>query len=68
MSRPLTAAKYIDATFDLESLSSIPLNGKIALVTGVTGQDGSYLAELLLSKGYIFWATLMRKGIDFSLV
>jgi GDPmannose 4,6-dehydratase len=52
MSRPLTAAKYIDATFDLESLSSIPLNGKIALVTGVTGQDGSYLAELLLSKGY----------------
>jgi GDPmannose 4,6-dehydratase len=52
MTRPLTAAKYIDATFDLESLSSIPLNGKIALVTGVTGQDGSYLAELLLSKGY----------------
>jgi GDPmannose 4,6-dehydratase len=27
-------------------------NGKIALITGVTGQDGSYLAELLLSKGY----------------
>ena len=26
---------------------------KIALITGVTGQDGSYLAELLLSKGYI---------------
>ena len=26
--------------------------GKIALVTGITGQDGSYLAELLLSKGY----------------
>jgi GDPmannose 4,6-dehydratase len=25
---------------------------KIALVTGVTGQDGAYLAELLLSKGY----------------
>ena len=25
---------------------------KSALVTGVTGQDGSYLAELLLSKGY----------------
>ena len=24
----------------------------IALITGVTGQDGSYLAELLLSKGY----------------
>ena len=26
--------------------------GKKALITGVTGQDGSYLAELLLSKGY----------------
>jgi GDPmannose 4,6-dehydratase len=26
--------------------------GKLALITGVTGQDGSYLAELLLSKGY----------------
>src|SRR5260221_818263 len=26
---------------------------RVALITGVTGQDGSYLAELLLSKGYI---------------
>lgn len=26
--------------------------GKRALITGITGQDGSYLAELLLSKGY----------------
>ena len=26
---------------------------KVALITGITGQDGSYLAELLLSKGYI---------------
>ena len=25
---------------------------KVALITGVTGQDGSYLAELLLEKGY----------------
>lgn len=25
---------------------------KRALITGITGQDGSYLAELLLSKGY----------------
>jgi len=28
------------------------LNNKIALITGITGQDGAYLAELLLSKGY----------------
>ena len=27
-------------------------NGKSALITGITGQDGSYLAELLLDKGY----------------
>lgn len=26
---------------------------KVALITSVTGQDGSYLAELLLEKGYI---------------
>ena len=26
---------------------------KIALITGITGQDGSYLAELLLEKGYV---------------
>ena len=31
---------------------SIPSNGKVALITGITGQDGSYLAELLLAKGY----------------
>lgn len=29
-----------------------PGKGKVALVTGITGQDGSYLAELLLEKGY----------------
>ena len=28
------------------------LNMKKALITGITGQDGSYLAELLLEKGY----------------
>ena len=28
------------------------MNPKIALITGITGQDGSYLAEFLLSKGY----------------
>ena len=29
------------------------MNEKIALITGITGQDGSYLAELLLEKGYV---------------
>jgi GDPmannose 4,6-dehydratase len=31
---------------------NVKANGKKALITGITGQDGSYLAELLLEKGY----------------
>jgi GDPmannose 4,6-dehydratase len=34
--------------------------GKHALVTGITGQDGSYLAELLLGKGYEVWGMVRR--------
>jgi GDPmannose 4,6-dehydratase len=33
--------------------SGQPMTNKVALITGVTGQDGAYLAELLLNKGYI---------------
>ena len=33
---------------------------KSALITGITGQDGSYLAELLLSKGYRVFGTVRR--------
>ena len=28
------------------------MSNKVALITGITGQDGSYLAEFLLEKGY----------------
>jgi GDPmannose 4,6-dehydratase len=35
---------------------------KKALVTGITGQDGSYLAELLLSKGYHVWGIIRRSS------
>lgn len=35
---------------------------KRALVTGITGQDGSYLAELLLSKGYEVYGTIRRSS------
>jgi len=38
---------------------------KRALVTGITGQDGSYLAELLLSKGYIVYG-LVRRSSSFN--
>lgn len=36
---------------------------KKALITGITGQDGSYLAELLLSKGYEVHGTLRRASV-----
>ncbi|MHC4115296.1 MAG: GDP-mannose 4,6-dehydratase [Planctomycetota bacterium] len=35
---------------------------KKALVTGITGQDGSYLAELLLEKGYCVWGIIRRSS------
>ncbi len=36
---------------------------KIALVTGITGQDGAYLAELLLSKGYVVHGIKRRSSL-----
>jgi GDPmannose 4,6-dehydratase len=38
---------------------------KTALITGITGQDGSYLAELLLSKGYDVHGTIRRSSVDY---
>ena len=40
-------------------------NRKVALITGITGQDGSYLAELLLEKGYDVHGTIRRSSTDF---
>ena len=40
-------------------------NRKVALITGITGQDGSYLAELLLSKGYDVHGIIRRSSVDF---
>ncbi|XQA68929.1 GDP-mannose 4,6-dehydratase [Xanthomonas sacchari] len=36
------------------------MNGKKAIITGVTGQDGAYLTELLLGKGYQVYGTYRR--------
>ena len=36
---------------------------KNALITGITGQDGSYLAELLLEKGYKVYGLMRRKSV-----
>lgn len=38
---------------------------KIALITGITGQDGSFLAELLLNKGYDVHGTIRRSSVDY---
>lgn len=39
--------------------------GKRALITGVTGQDGSYLAEFLLDKGYEVYGMIRRSSVDY---
>ena len=36
---------------------------KVALITGINGQDGSYLAEFLLDKGYEVWGTIKRNSV-----
>lgn len=36
------------------------MNNKTAVITGITGQDGAYLAELLLEKGYTVYGTYRR--------
>lgn len=41
------------------------MDKKVALITGITGQDGSYLAELLLGKGYEVHGTIRRSSVDF---
>src|ERR1700748_2055783 len=40
------------ACADYRPIWRILVERKVALITGVTGQDGAYLAQLLLSKGY----------------
>ena len=36
---------------------------KVALITGINGQDGSYLSEFLLEKGYEVWGILKRNSV-----
>ena len=41
------------------------MDKKVALITGITGQDGSYLAEFLIEKGYEVHG-LMRRSSSFN--
>lgn len=43
--------------------ANVPVSNKKALVTGITGQDGSYLAELLISKGYEVHGIIRRSSL-----
>jgi len=49
----------LEKYFNLLSNNSM----KVALITGVTGQDGSYLAELLLQKGYLVHGLKRRSSL-----
>lgn len=44
-------------------MSNIKSKQKVALITGITGQDGAYLAELLLEKGYIVHGIKRRASL-----
>jgi GDPmannose 4,6-dehydratase len=39
------------------------VTAKVALITGITGQDGAYLAELLLAKGYVVHGIKRRASL-----
>lgn len=41
------------------------MNKKVALITGVTGQDGSYLSEFLIKKGYDVHGIIRRSSVDY---
>lgn len=55
----------VTVTLQAYDYFDVPLNGKTALILGVTGQDGSYLAELLLEKGYVVHG-IKRRSSSFN--
>lgn len=65
MYRP-QAIKYIQIKYKLITFRYlIKMERKVALITGITGQDGSYLAEFLLEKGYEVHGTIRRSSVDY---
>ena len=54
----------------LPPIVAVPLSAigkcqmKKALITGITGQDGSYLSELLLEKGYQVYGMVRRSSVE----
>jgi len=59
--------KKVDVTksnMEILDVGEEHLKKKVALITGINGQDGSYLAELLLEKGYEVWGILKRNSVS----
>ena len=47
------------------NICSLKTMNKVALITGVTGQDGSYLSEFLIEKGYQVHGIIRRSSVDY---
>ena len=59
----------VSITSRLSPLASrLKKNMKTALITGVTGQDGSYLSEFLLDKGYEVHGIIRRSSVDYRVL
>ncbi|CAF1249038.1 unnamed protein product [Rotaria magnacalcarata] len=50
------------SSIDSQVASNVESKRKVALITGITGQDGSYLTEFLLAKGYIVHGVIRRSS------
>lgn len=57
--------EYKHPTRNNENSILIRVMRKVALITGVTGQDGSYLSEFLMSKGYDVHGIIRRSSVDY---
>ena len=61
--KPKIKRKDINEKYYINNIFQIQIDKmKVALITGITGQDGSYLAELLLEKGYQVWGIIRRSS------
>ena len=63
LSKNIKSVETIKSIETFEPLETI--KPRTALITGVTGQDGSYLSELLLEKGYEVHGIIRRSSVDF---
>lgn len=60
-----SSMEKIEEVLDVNLTNFNRNRAKTALITGVTGQDGSFLAEFLLDKGYDVHGTIRRSSVDF---